>query len=211
MRRLWPIQDVVQSLEALDRDRRLHPDDGGAIWRPGRTADPHDRRDLSESAPYGFEPGGKKGAWAAHRTHQRRHKHQASCRNRCERTPHQPAHGGRPGQRLHRRRSPAGQPPQGPMAARRSGGYAADWFRDALEARGHHACIPGRKSRTESIRYDKRRYRSRNRIERKAAQPDHVRPGSRTGVASPSATIDTRLSSCPPTTSPPHCSSGYKS
>ena len=43
-------------------------------------------------------------------------------------------------------------------------GYDADWFRDALEAKGIPPCIPGRKSR-EPIRYDKRRYKRRNRIE----------------------------------------------
>ena len=44
-------------------------------------------------------------------------------------------------------------------------GYDADWFRDALQARGITPCIPGRKTRTEPIRYDKRRYKRRNRIE----------------------------------------------
>ena len=45
------------------------------------------------------------------------------------------------------------------------GGYDADWFRDALQAKGITPCIPGRKTRTEPIRYDKRRYKRRNRIE----------------------------------------------
>nr|WP_313454539.1 IS5 family transposase [Brevundimonas sp.] len=44
-------------------------------------------------------------------------------------------------------------------------GYDADWFRDALQAKGVTPCIPGRKSRTDPIRYDKRRYKRRNRIE----------------------------------------------
>ncbi|MBK6026969.1 MULTISPECIES: IS5 family transposase [Pseudomonadota] len=44
-------------------------------------------------------------------------------------------------------------------------GYDADWFRDALQAKGITPCIPGRKSRTEPIRYDRRRYKRRNRIE----------------------------------------------
>lgn len=41
-------------------------------------------------------------------------------------------------------------------------GYDADWFREALVDRGAIPCIPGRKSRTKTIKYDKRR----NRIER---------------------------------------------
>ncbi|WP_232222637.1 IS5 family transposase [Paracoccus sphaerophysae] len=44
-------------------------------------------------------------------------------------------------------------------------GYDADWFRDALKDKGIRPCIPGRKSRGKAIRYDKRRYKRRNRIE----------------------------------------------
>lgn len=44
-------------------------------------------------------------------------------------------------------------------------GYDADWFRDALQAKGITPCIPGRKSRIETVKYDKRRYKRRNRIE----------------------------------------------
>ena len=45
-------------------------------------------------------------------------------------------------------------------------GYDADWFRDAVLDRGTRPCIPGRKSRSKPIRYDKHRYRRRNKIER---------------------------------------------
>ena len=44
-------------------------------------------------------------------------------------------------------------------------GYDADWFREALQAKGVTPCIPGRKSRIELIRYDKRRYKRGNRTE----------------------------------------------
>jgi transposase len=44
-------------------------------------------------------------------------------------------------------------------------GYDVDWFRDALKDRGIKPCIPGRKSRMEPVKYDKRRYKCRNRIE----------------------------------------------
>ena len=44
-------------------------------------------------------------------------------------------------------------------------GYVSDWFRDALKDKGIRPCIPGRKSRDKAIRYDKRRYKRRNRIE----------------------------------------------
>lgn len=44
-------------------------------------------------------------------------------------------------------------------------GDDADWFRDALKDKGITPCIPGRKSRGKPVTYDKRRYKSRNRIE----------------------------------------------
>ncbi|GAB5463246.1 MAG: hypothetical protein HoeaKO_33370 [Hoeflea alexandrii] len=44
-------------------------------------------------------------------------------------------------------------------------GYDADWFREALKDKGIRACIPGRKQRKKPVKYDKRRYRRRNRIE----------------------------------------------
>ncbi|AKO98888.1 DDE transposase [Primorskyibacter flagellatus] len=44
-------------------------------------------------------------------------------------------------------------------------GYDADWFREALQDKGIRACIPGRKARKKPVKYDKRRYRRRNRIE----------------------------------------------
>jgi transposase len=40
-----------------------------------------------------------------------------------------------------------------------------DACRDALKDKGIRPCIPGRKSRGKTVRYDKRRYRRRNRIE----------------------------------------------
>ncbi len=44
-------------------------------------------------------------------------------------------------------------------------GYDADWFREDLMDMGITPCIPGRKSRDKPVKYDKRRYRKRNRIE----------------------------------------------
>ena len=44
-------------------------------------------------------------------------------------------------------------------------GDDAVWFREALKDKGIKPCIPGRKSRGKPIKYDKRRYKRRNRIE----------------------------------------------
>ena len=44
-------------------------------------------------------------------------------------------------------------------------GYDADWFREALQDKKIRPCIPGRKKRKTQVRYDKRRYKRRNRIE----------------------------------------------
>ncbi|WP_241503296.1 IS5 family transposase [Komagataeibacter melaceti] len=56
-----------------------------------------------------------------------------------------------------------GLPPAEWMRADR--GYDADWFRDALEEKGIKPCIPGRKSRGKPIKYDRRKYKRRSRIE----------------------------------------------
>lgn len=44
-------------------------------------------------------------------------------------------------------------------------GYDAYWFRYALKDNEIRACIPGRRQRKATIKYDKRRYKRRNRIE----------------------------------------------
>ena len=44
-------------------------------------------------------------------------------------------------------------------------GCDADWFREALKDKGIRSCIPGRKQRKTTVKYDKRRCRRRNRIE----------------------------------------------
>ncbi len=44
-------------------------------------------------------------------------------------------------------------------------GYDADWFRKRLKDQEIKPCIPGRKNRKKPIKYDKRRYKRRNRIE----------------------------------------------
>ena len=45
-------------------------------------------------------------------------------------------------------------------------GYDADWFRETLVDKGTKPCILGRNSRKKAVKYDKRRYKHRNRIER---------------------------------------------
>lgn len=60
-------------------------------------------------------------------------------------------------------------------------GYDAEWFRDALEQKGIKPCIPGRKSRSMPVKYDKRRYKRRNQIDIRFGQlTDWVRSLSRT-------------------------------
>ena len=48
-------------------------------------------------------------------------------------------------------------------------GYDADWFRETLLDNGTTSCIPGRKSRKKTVKYDKRRYKRRNRSSRDLA------------------------------------------
>lgn len=44
-------------------------------------------------------------------------------------------------------------------------GYDADWFREALVETEITPCIPVRNSRDKPVKYDRRRYKRRNRIE----------------------------------------------
>ncbi|GEM16297.1 IS5 family transposase [Gluconobacter oxydans] len=44
-------------------------------------------------------------------------------------------------------------------------GYDADWFRDALDEKGIKPCIPERRPRGRPVKYDKRKYKRRHRIE----------------------------------------------
>ena len=48
-------------------------------------------------------------------------------------------------------------------------GYDADWFRETLVGTGTTPCIPGRESRKKTVKYDKRRYKRRNRSSRDLA------------------------------------------
>ena len=82
-------------------------------------------------------------------------------------------------------------------------GYDADWFRDALQAKGIQPCIPGRRSRLEPIKYDKRRYRRRSRIEIMFGRlKDWRRVATR-------YKIGVRRFSCPPLPPLPLSSSGF--
>jgi transposase len=154
---LWPTQDVVQSLEAVERGRRLHSDDGGPVRRPGRTAHSDDRRDLPKGSPHGFEPAGKKGGLG----------------RLIGRTK------GGMNTKLHAVADANGRPISLFMTAGQVSDYTgaaalldslpkAQWLlgdREALQAKGITPCIPGRKSRIEPVKYDKRQYKSRNWIE----------------------------------------------
>ena len=42
--------------------------------------------------------------------------------------------------------------------------YDADWLREILVDKGTTPCISGRNSRKKTVKYDKRRYKRRNRI-----------------------------------------------
>lgn len=57
-----------------------------------------------------------------------------------------------------------GQPAAGRLASG-GPGYGAEWIRKAFENKGMKARIPGRKSRQKAVKYDRRRYRRRTRIE----------------------------------------------
>ena len=81
-------------------------------------------------------------------------------------------------------------------------GYDADWFREALKDKEIRAGVPGRKQRKKTVKYDKRRYKRRNRIARYSA-------GSRFGDVLQHDTIAARRSSFQKSLSPQPSSVGY--
>ena len=95
-------------------------------------------------------------------------------------------------------------------------GYDADWFREALQDKKIRPCIPGRKKRKTPIRYDKRRYKRRNRPSRDITCRDALpgsdarscSVGSRTGGALQRGTTDARRPSSRRSHSPQPASSG---
>jgi transposase len=162
-------QDALQPLEAVGRQGHLRPDDGRAGLRSGRSEDGDDRRDLSEGAPHGDQPAVEKGGPGDQR---------GRLIGRTKGGMNTKLHAvtdadGRPIRLF----MTAGQVSDYTGAAALLGslpkaewlladrGYDADWFRDALKDKGIRPCIPGRKSRGNPIKHDKRRYKRRNRIE----------------------------------------------
>ena len=109
----------------------------------------------------------KKGAWRQarppHRVNEGRAEHQAARRDGCEKPSAPVLHDGGPGQRLHRRRGPAGQSARCGVVDRGSG-IRCRLVPGRVERQGGTPCIPGRKSRGKVVRYDKRRYKRHNRI-----------------------------------------------
>ena len=163
---IWPGEDALQSLEALERQGHLPAHGGGPGYTSGAGAqDNHDRRDLSQSAPHGVQPAGKKGG-AGRLIGRTKGGMNTKLRAVTDAN-------GRPISFF----MTAGQvsdytgaaalldtlPKAQWMLADR--GYDADWFRDALQEKGITPCIPGRKIRNKAVKYDKRRYKRRNRIE----------------------------------------------
>jgi transposase len=153
----------------VERDGGVRPHDGRLGGGSGRAKDPHDRRDLSQGAPHGLEPAVEKGGPAAQRG-----RLIGRTKGGLNTKLHAVTDGdGRPLRFF----LSAGQvsdytgalallsalPKADWLLADR--GYDADWFREALANKGIKPCIPGRSSRDQPIKHDKRRYRRRHRIE----------------------------------------------
>jgi transposase len=127
--------------------------------------DDHDRRDISEGTSHGIEPAGKKGG---------RGRLLGRTKGGMNTKPHAVTDAiGRPitffmsaGQVIDYTGAAAllrELPNADWLIADR--GYDADWFRDALKDKEIKPCIPGRKQRKAPVKYEKRRYKRRNRIE----------------------------------------------
>ncbi len=156
-------------MEAVGRQGHLRPDDAQSGSRGGGSEDGNYRCDLSEGTPNGDQPAGEKGGSDDQRG------------RLIGRTK------GGMNTKLHAVTDADGRPIRFFMTAGQVSDYTgavarlsslpaaewllgdrcydADWFRDALKDKGIKPCIPGRKPRSKPVKYDKRRYKRRNRIE----------------------------------------------
>ncbi|EIE48669.1 ISSpo7, transposase, partial [Citreicella sp. 357] len=108
--------------------------------------------------------GRKKAARTPDRADKRRHEHQAARRRRRQRAADRVLPVGRQVSDDTGAAALLGSlPTAGWLLADR--GYDVDWFREALKDKGIKVCPPGQKSRNRAVKYDKRRYKRRNRIE----------------------------------------------
>ncbi len=130
-----------------------------------RADDSHDRRDLPQGAPHGFQPAVEKRGRKCliGRTKGGMNTKLHAVTDSLGRPIRFFMSAGQVSDYVGARAMMGGLPLADWLIADR--GYDADWFRDALEDKGIRACIPGRKSRDKPVRYDKRRYKRRNRIE----------------------------------------------
>ena len=162
---LWPTQDALQPLEAVERQRHLRPDDGGSGCRTRRREDCDDRCDLPQSTPdsdqFGRQKGGR-GRLIGRTKGGMNTKLHAICDSQG-RPLNLFVTAGQVSDYIGARAMMSSLPKVDWLLGDR--GYDADWFREALKDKGIRACIPGRKQRKKTVKYDKRRYKRRNRIE----------------------------------------------
>ncbi|CAM3024073.1 hypothetical protein SAMN04488021_103102 [Paracoccus aminovorans] len=169
-----PAQDPLQPLEAMG-DRGVFAR-GGAGFRRWQGEGRHDRRDLPEGAPHGFEPAGEKGGrrqrgrliGRSPRAGKRsgdcfpedgRAERKAARRHGCAGPAAEVLHGGGPSQRDDTGAAALLGSLPGAEWLIADRGYDADRFREALKDKGRKPCILGRKSCGKAVRYGKRRDR----------------------------------------------------
>jgi transposase len=162
---LWAAQDAIQPLETVERQGHFRSDDGWSGRRARRKEDRDDRRHLPEGTPHSDQLGRKKGGRGRliGRTNGGMNtKLHAICDSQG-RPLNLFVTAGQVSDYIGARALVSSLPKVDWLLGDR--GYDADWFREALQDKGIRACIPGRKQRNKAVKYDKRRYKRRNRIE----------------------------------------------
>ena len=149
----------------MERQGHFCGDDGGSGCRAWRTEDHHDRRDLSQGPPNSDQLGrqkGGRGRLIGRTKGGMNTKLHAICDSQG-RPLNLFVTAGQVSDYIGARALVSSLPKVEWLLGDR--GYDADWFREALKDKGIRPCIPGRKQRTTAVKYDKRRYKRRNRIE----------------------------------------------
>ena len=158
-------EDTLQSMEAVGRHGRLRQDDGRVSLRGGSSKDCDDRCNLSQSTPDGLKPWVEKGG-RGRLIGRTKDGMNTKLHAVTDENGHLISFFMSAGETSDYTGAAAllnSLPPAQWLLADR--GYDADWFREGLKNKGIKACNPGRKSRIKPFKYDKHRYKRRNRIE----------------------------------------------
>ena len=169
-RMIMVAQDPLQPLEALGASRDFLSHTVGTIKRKRRSRNDDDGFDFHQGAPDSVQSEVERRGGTVDRQFKGRSEHQVACHLRCGRTALRHLSDAREASDYKGADVLLRRLPEGVEWFLADGGYDGNWVRKLLKSMGITPVIPGRSSRKKTIRYNKKLYKQRNRIERAFAK-----------------------------------------